>query len=135
MPLFRGERGFLCRFLLSAGWDFSVRLCGHPLERFQRACGNTDALSFQTYGLEVHVLFTLGRDVGVTARVANVGALASQGVDTGHRIARRIDEGADFGKRATMRHDRAHESSRNPRFQPPPVFSHDRRAPARPLAT
>lgn len=62
--------------------------CGCALQRADRARGNANTLAIDTDGLEIHVLFTLGSDVGVAARVHGLGALAGELVDAGHRNGR-----------------------------------------------
>ncbi len=63
------------------------------LDRAKSAGGNANTLPVNTNGLEVHVLATLGSDVGVAAGVAKDGALSAQLTDAGHR------DGSIDGKR------------------------------------
>lgn len=61
---------------------------GGALQGSDRARGNANTLAIDADGLEIHVLFTLGSDVGVAARIYDLGALAGELVDAGHRNGR-----------------------------------------------
>lgn len=83
--LFGGKGCFLGGLLLLAGRNLAVGDGGGALQGADRACGNTNTLATDANRLQVHVLFTLGSDIGVAARIGRVSALASQLVDAGHR--------------------------------------------------
>lgn len=68
-----------------AGRNLAVSDGGGALKGADRARGNANTLPSDADGLQIHVLFTLGSDVGVASRICRVGALASQLVDAGHR--------------------------------------------------
>lgn len=55
------------------------------LKRAERTSGNAHALTVDADNLKVHVLATLGGDVGVTAGVAEKGTLSTQLANAGHR--------------------------------------------------
>lgn len=61
--------------------------------RAKSAGSNANTLPVNTNGLEVHVLATLGGDVGVAAGVAKDGALSAQLTDARHK------DGSIDGKR------------------------------------
>ncbi len=58
----------------------------HLAKRAHRARGNANAAAVDTDDLEIHVLLAAGRDVGVAARVADIGFLAGENIDAGHMI-------------------------------------------------
>lgn len=78
---------FLCGLFLAPGRQFAVRACRKAFEGFERARADANALSIQTNGLQIHLLLSLARDVGVASGVADVGAFACQRIDAAHRIA------------------------------------------------
>lgn len=60
------------------------------LKRAKCASGDANALAIDTDNLKVHVLTTLGGDVGVAAGVAEDGALSAQLANARHRSGVRI---------------------------------------------
>ena len=80
-----------CGLLLLQGWRLATQLRGQLSERLQRTRRNTHLHAAQADGLEVDVLATFGRDIGVAAGIPKVGALAGELVDAGHRL---VDCGA-----------------------------------------
>ncbi len=77
--------GFCC-FLLALRRQRSVGLRGELFERAKRTRGNTNPLAIQDDGLQVYVLAAFCCDVGVAAGLPEIGSLASQLVDAGHKI-------------------------------------------------
>ncbi len=59
-------------------------------QRAERTSGDANTLAVDADNLKVHVLTTLGGDVGVTAGVAEDGALSAQLANAGHRSGVRI---------------------------------------------
>lgn len=54
--------------------------CG-ALQRANRASRYANTLAIDANGLQIHVLFATSRNIGVTARVGAVSALASELID------------------------------------------------------
>lgn len=69
---------------LFLGQDFTFGHCGVALQGFESPGRNADANAAQTDGLEVDLLFSLGGNVGMAARVTAVGALSGKQIDAGH---------------------------------------------------
>ena len=80
------DAGCLLRSLLLAlGRELAGGLSGHLLQGLQGPRRNAHANATDPDRLQIDLLFSLGGDVGVAARIANIGALAGKDIDAGHK--------------------------------------------------
>ena len=93
-----GEDGLSGDLLLLSCWNLAVSDGGGAFQGTYRARGYANTLTIDADGLQIHVLFALGSDVGVATGIGRVGALARELVDARHRNGRKISRALRFCK-------------------------------------
>ncbi len=92
------ECGFFSCLLLLSGWDLTVSNGGGTFQGANRTCRDANTHAIETDGLQIHILFTLGGDVGVATGVGGVGALARELINARHRNGRKVSRVLMFCK-------------------------------------